>query len=195
MSPGARHLQLAIPLFVTAVLLCGGCGYQHNASMDNANGYDWQTLYRGDVKTVAVPIFGNRTYWRGVEFQLTKAVINELESQTPYKVVARDEADTLLEGEVEGVSVQTISNSPITSEPQEQNYVVGVNFTWTDLRNGKILVHREHFQQSAPFYPTLGEGRFVGDQLNIERLAVAIVQQMQADWGNATQPAPQPAPQ
>ena len=178
-------------MLLLAIALLAGCGYQHSGSMQNADGYAWPSLFRTDVKTVAVPVFGNRTYWRGIEFQLSKAVINELESQTPYKVVARDEADTLLEGEVEAVRVRTISNSPTSSEPQEQIYVISVNFTWTDLRNGKILVHRERFQQTAPFYPTLGEGRFVGDQLNIERLAIAIVQQMQADWGNTTEPVNQ----
>jgi hypothetical protein len=91
------------------------------------------------------------------------------------------------------VFVHTISNSPTTSEPQEQVYDVMVNFTWTDLRTGKILVHRQRFTQTAPYYPTLGESRFVGSQLNVERLATAIVEEMQADWGNARENAPPPA--
>jgi hypothetical protein len=173
-------------------MIAAGCGYQHNASMDNANGYSWNTLYRGDIKTVAVPVFGNRTYWRGVEFALSKAVVNELESQTPYKVVERASADTILEGEIEAVHVHTISNSPQTSEPQEQVYDVSVNFTWTDQRNGKVLVTRQRFQQTAPFYPTLGEGRFVANQINVERLAIAIVEEMQADWGNTHDRPPPP---
>ncbi len=160
--------------------------------MDNSNGYTWQTLYRDDVKTIAIPVFGNRTYWRGVEFALSKAVVNAVESQTPYKVVERASADTILEGEIEQVHVQTLSNNPQTSEPQEQVYDVSVNFTWTDQRTGKILVTRQRFAQTAPFYPTLGEGRFVAEQLNVERLATAIVEEMQADWGNTHDHAPPP---
>jgi hypothetical protein len=167
-----------------AQLLCG-CGYQQYGSLANAGNYPWHTLYRDDVKTVAVPIFTNRTYWRGVEFSLSKAIVNDLEAQTPYKVAPRDEADTVLEGEIANVRVRTLSNSPYTGVPQEQLYFVSVNFTWKDLRSGKILVQRHEFEQTAPFYPTLGEGRYVGDQLNIEQLAVAIVNELQADWGNA----------
>ena len=35
---------------------------------------------------------------------------------------------------------------------------------------------------TASFYPTLGEGRFTGTQQATERLALAIVQELQADW-------------
>jgi predicted dehydrogenase len=38
------------------------------------------------------------------------------------------------------------------------------------------------FEQTATYYPTLSEGRFIGSQQNVERLALAIVQEMQADW-------------
>jgi len=192
-APGRSIFSFPAVLLATMAIAAAGCGYQHNGSMDNSNGYTMHTLYRDDVHTVAVPIFGNRTYWRGVEFSLSKAVVNELEAQTPYKVAERASADTVLDGEIEGVFVHTISNSPTTSEPQEQVYDVMVNFTWTDLRTGKILVHRQRFTQTAPYYPTLGESRFVGSQLNVERLAIAIVEEMQADWGNVRENAPPPA--
>ena len=59
---------------------------------------------------------------------------------------------------------------------------IDLDFTWKDLRTGKILVERRRFEQSTTYYPTLGEGQFVGSQQNVERLALAIVQEMQADW-------------
>jgi hypothetical protein len=43
-------------------------------------------------------------------------------------------------------------------------------------------MQRKNFQQTASFYPTLGEGEFVGAQDAIEKLALGIVQEMQADW-------------
>ena len=169
-------------------LVCAGCGY-HWAGDANAiePGYGWKGLYREDVKTVAVPIFVNRTYYRGVEFDLSKAVVNQIESRTPYKVTPRERADTVLEGEVVGVSVHTISRNQFNALPQEQLYVVNVNFTWKDLRSGKILITRHNFEQTAPYYPNLGEAQFVGNQENIERLALAIVEELQADWGKDKQ--------
>ena len=142
-----------------------------------------RSLYRDDVRTVAVPIFANRSFERNVEFNLSKAVVNYIESNTPYKVVPKERADTILEGEITHVEIDTVSNSATAgSIPQEQLMQIRVNFTWKDLRNGRILTQRRHFDQSTTYYPTLGEGRFVGEQQNVERLAVAIVQELQADW-------------
>ena len=65
---------------------------------------------------------------------------------------------------------------------QEQLLDITVNFTWKDLRSGRVLVDRRNFRQTTTYYPTLGEGRFVGSQQAVERLALGIVQEMQADW-------------
>ena len=181
-------------LFWVMSPLLAGCGYNWS---DNTSGafapdpdYKWASLYRQDVKTVAVPIFVNRTYYRGIEFNLTKAVINQLESRTPYKVAPRERADTVLEGQVIFVGVNTASRSQTAGIPQQQLYYIIVNFTWKDQRTGQILVSRRGFEQTAPYFPTLGEDQFAGSQENVERLALAIVDEMQANWGNAqTQPA------
>ena len=165
------------------VATLGGCGYQQSGSTENATGgYHWSTLYRGDVGSVAVPVFANKTFYRGVEFNLTKAVINQIEAQTPYKVMPRERADSLLEGEIDNVRVRTISNDRRTAIPQEQLLELTINFTWKDLRTGKIYVKREDYRQAGFYYPTLGEGQFVGQQQNVERLALSIVQEMQAEW-------------
>lgn len=181
-----RRLAPLPTLLVPAVLLptlLGGCGYgQSGGGAPGVAGYQWRSLYRDDVRTVAVPIFANRSYRRGVEFQLSKAIVNRLEAMSPYKVVDRERADTVLEGEIVDIHVRTLSVDVHSSVPQEQLYLVRVNFTWKDLRTGKILVERRRFEQSASFYPTLGEGQYVGSQLNVERLALAIVQELQADW-------------
>ena len=181
-----RARRTAVTLLATASLACvAGCGYtQANDGRRHATvaGYQWRSLYREDVKTVAVPIFQNRSFRRGVEFPLSKAVANHLEATTPYKVAPRERADTILEGEISDIAVRTISEDSSVAVPQEQLYIVRVNFTWKDLRTGKILAQRRRFEQSATFYPTLGEGQFIGAQYNVDRLALAIVQELQADW-------------
>ncbi len=166
-------------------LLLTGCGYQQSGSYDNINpnsSYKWASLYREDIQTVAVPIFTNKDFRRGIEFRLSKAVINQLEAHSPYRVAPRERADTILEGEIVKVDVNTLSRDVRTNVPQEQLYVMSINFTWKDLRTGQILVERRAFVQTAPYYATLGEGETVGAQDAIEKLALAIVQEMQADW-------------
>ena len=161
-------------------LRVSGCGY--NQGSGDKGGYHWSSLYRSDVRTIAVPIFTTRSFDRGVEFNLSEAVAKQIEATTPYKVVPRERADTILEGQVVDVSVSTLSTDPNSAIPQEQLLGLTVDFTWKDLRNGRILVERRGFEHTATYYPTLGEGRFVGRQQAIERLALAIVQEMQADW-------------
>ena len=161
-----------------------GCGYSQSGNDEQASksGYKWKSLYREDVQTVAVPIFTTKDFRRGSELKLSKAVVNQLEAHTPYKVVSRERADTILEGEITKVEVNNLSRTFVEGVPQEQLMSVTVNFIWKDLRSGKILVQEKNFQQAAAFYPTLGEGEFVGNQQAIEKLALAIVQRLQADW-------------
>src|SRR5689334_19574034 len=98
---------------VVVVLCLSGCGYNNGYSSvgDESKNqwYQWRSLYREDVRTVAVPIFKNKDYRRGVEFSLSKAVVNQIEMRTPYKVVAREKADTILEGEIVDIRLHTLS--------------------------------------------------------------------------------------
>jgi hypothetical protein len=180
---GSLRSHSLLIVCVALLLLISGCGYHLSGNPDNEPGYQWHGLYRDDVKTVAVPIFGNRTFVQGAEFKLTKAVIGDIEGQTPYKVVPKERADTVLECDIVNTRTVTLSNNHGSAVPMEQMFVFIVRFTWRDLRTGKILLKRDGFEQTSPYYPTLGEDQWVGQQLNIERLALAIVQEMQADWG------------
>ncbi len=180
------HLCSSVVLILCSFTL-SGCGFTNNGystpgDASKNNWYQWRSLYREDVKTVSVPIFKNKDYRRGVEFALSKAIVNEIEMRTPYKVVPTERADTILEGEIVEIKVHTLSEDTSAAIPQEQIYDIKVNFTWKDQRTGVILVDRRNFEQTTTFYPTLGEGEFVGSQTGVEKLALGIVQELQADW-------------
>ena len=164
-------------------LLLAGCGYQLSGSAAPSNSsYQWKSLYREDVHTVAVPAFVNRTYQRGVELTLTKAVIQQIELHTPYKVVPADRADTILECEVVGIHFTPLGFDSLKGLPQQQEYTLTVDFTWKNLRSGQIYTEERAFEQRTTYFPTLGEGESTGTQDAVEKLAVAMVQTMQADW-------------
>jgi len=173
----------AMFLLIWAIALAG-CGYSQSGGENNKQqgGYHWNSLYREDIQTVAVPVFSTKDYRRGIEFRLTEAVIKQLELHAPYKVVPKERADTILEGQVTSVRVGSLSRDFQTNLPREQELVITVDLTWKDLRTGKILVQRHGLQQEAVYHPPLGEGEFVGAQQAIERFALVIVQEMQADW-------------
>ncbi|MCC6423081.1 MAG: LptE family protein [Phycisphaerales bacterium] len=173
-----------ITLLVGALssVMVGGCSYHSAGQGDAPGGYRWQSLYRQDVQSVAVEIFTSKDFHQGVEFKLTRAIAQQIEASTPYKVVSRDRADTILEGQLTSVHIDPISSDRHTSIPQEQLVTLRVNFIWKDLRTGKILAQRKGYEQATTYYPTLGEGEFVGEQQAVERLALGIVQELQADW-------------
>ncbi len=187
-SAAARRIRPSAAMVVIAAWIGlsagGGCGYQVAGDYSSAPqpGYQWRSLYRQDIQTVAVPIFVNRTFSHGIELALTKAVIKQLEANAPYKVVAADKADTILEGEVTAMDIRTLSRDRSADVPQEQLGTLQVNFLWKDLRTGRVLAQRTGFEQTAAYYPTLGEGRWYVQQLSVEKLALAIVQELAADW-------------
>lgn len=157
------------------LLLCtlGGCGYRVTGQTG---------LYRDDVKTVFVPTVLNRTFSRSDSAQLTDALARQLETRTPYRVADAGTADTSLEVTITQVRRATTSRDRFTALPNEQLYVVVADFTWKDLRTGRILVSREHFEQTAATYATLGEGQFHASQEAAEALAAGIIEELTANW-------------
>jgi len=99
--PRSSSVFICVHLWLTPLLCICGCGYSSVGGEPRAgSGYQWRSLYREDVKTVAVPIFQNKSFRRGVEFQLTQALVQQIEAKSPYKVVPKERADTVLDGEI-----------------------------------------------------------------------------------------------
>jgi hypothetical protein len=173
--------SLLASAFCLLPFLFAGCGYSSN-STSGSSGYHWSSLYRQDVQTVHIPIFKNVTFNRGMEFALSRAVIQKLETMTPYKIASADTADTILEGEIIAVQTSFLSQDPRSTLPQEKMMTVTLNYLWKDLRTGRVLAQRRSFEQQVTYFPTLGESSFVGSQDAVERLALAIVHDLKADW-------------
>ena len=158
-----------LALLVVAAALIASCGYST------------RPLYSPAYRTVAVPIFNNKSFRREWEFRLTEAIAKNIEARTPYKVAPRDKADTVLTGEIVDDPENVLTRRLGTNLPRESQVTVLVNFTWKD-RNGRVLVERKDFNRSATEIPQLGEREEDAEQMAIERLAAAIVDQMQTGW-------------
>jgi hypothetical protein len=96
-------------------------------------------LYDCNIHTVRVPIFQNRTYVRGLEFDLTRAIVREIELKTQYKVVGPDDdADTELSGTIVSFTKGTLNVNPL-NEVREQETNLVVEVVWRNLRTGEVL--------------------------------------------------------
>jgi len=129
---GQRSL---IALALTLALLTGCTSDGHFTLL----GYTTAPTFDPAIRTVYIPIFGNRTMVRGIEFEITKLVHRELEAKSPYKLATcREDADTELLGTVVSRRKQVITMNQL-NEVREVEVGLGVEVSWKDLRSGKTL--------------------------------------------------------
>lgn len=149
-----------------------------------ACGYGHQQLYPDDVGTVHVPIFENRSFYQGVERELTEALINEIELRTPYKVVSRQQADTVLDGTITSVDQGRLSRGRKGGLPQELETRIRVNFEWRNVRTERTLRERRGFTAVGRYIPArpVGEPYQIAQHEAVQRLARDIVAVMAAPW-------------
>ena len=136
-----RSRSLLLASFLVAVAALVGCqggspsifGYQLGAG----------ALYDSNIKTIYVPIFNNRAFQttpdRGMEVDITRAVVKEIGSKTKFKVISDpSRADTELKGVVIAIN-KNILNRNQQNLTREAEVVLTVDVLWRDLRTGKNL--------------------------------------------------------
>jgi hypothetical protein len=129
---------LNYPLLILAAfaLLLPSCNWDGNFTI---LGYTTKPQYPDHIHTIYVPIFKNLTLWRGLEFDLTRAVIREIEAKTPYKVVSSpSSADSQLTGTIISLNKNVINRNQL-NEIREAETTLAVEIVWKDLRTGEIL--------------------------------------------------------
>ena len=164
--------------FILIALMLTGC------ASDPTKGYSSATLYPKGINTIAIPIFASDSYTRDVEFELTDALIKEIEARTPYKVVPADRADTVILGQVREIKLDQLSKSRTTGLSEEVIISVSIDFQWKDLRSGKPLLERKAFAGNALFVPSRpsSEPIELGEFAVVQQLARDIVSELQSDW-------------
>jgi len=179
-----RHSQIAAAWLAAAALMVVQAGCQN---IDPSKGYTTASQYRKDVRTIAVPIFhrGAGEFRRDIEIRLTEAIIKYIESETPYKVVDKSRADSILIGTLNSAKIQPLSIDTRTGRPREVQVRLNVDFTWKDLRGaGRIYVQRKNFRVAAEYLPAepLSEDFFLGSEDALNKLAQRIVEQLAEPW-------------
>ncbi len=164
------RLMVRLTCLVTLMLALGGCGYTT------------RSLYSSSIKTVAVPMWRNQTFRRQLEFKLTEAIDKNIEARTPFRLAPRSTADSVLTGTIVSVQENVLNSNFQTNLPQQTQVTIAVNFTWRDLRTGKVLEVRKYFAASASEVPAIGTQLSDAEQVVIERLARRIVDSMQKPW-------------
>ena len=162
-------------------MVCISCT---SCEIDPTVGYSSSSLYPKQYQSIAIPIFQNSTMTRDVEFMLTDAIIKEIQVRSPYRVVDKHVAETLLTGTITSMNLRTLSRSRTTGLDNEVLFKVVIDFEWYDQVNGNRIVGRKNFASSAVFIPSRpsSEPLEIGQFAVVQQLASDIVDQMQASW-------------
>ena len=187
-----RTLACCLAVLGLAVAGCGGYSAwtEGEKGVDGApdkkpleiGGYKAGFLQPANVKTVYVQVFSSQEYRREIEYRLTEAIVKNILDHSPYRIGKKDEADTLLTGELKSVPVTLLGSDFESSLPELLQVVLVVDWTWKDRRTGDILAQQRGMQQAANYIPLANETAYTGQGEAINRMAKRIVEQMEAPW-------------
>jgi hypothetical protein len=161
-----------LTLLAGLFLLTSGCGYHH------------EELYPEGIQTIQLAPVENRSFYRGVEFELAEALIKEIERRTPYKVTQGNTADTIMRVTVMRVDQRRLSRTRPGGLPQELEFVLAADFEWQNQRTGKSLRKRDGLTAIGRYVPAqpVGEVYEVAQHQATQRMATMLVDAMRADW-------------
>ena len=155
-----------------------------SSTLLTACGYTQTELFDTQYQTVATPIFENKSFERDVEFQLTEALTKELELRTPYKVVNRTTAETVLSGTITSVRHKLLSRTFEGGIAQEIQLIVNVSYEWKDTKTGKVIRKRGQLSGTGEYLPARGtsEPIEVAKHQAVAEIARDLVSSLRKDW-------------
>ncbi|MBC8555071.1 MAG: LptE family protein [Candidatus Brocadiales bacterium] len=144
-------------------------------------GYTTKSLISRNINSVYIPIFGNYTFRNGLEFELTKALKDEIMSRTKLGIAGIDDADTILTGKIIRVDEGATSSNAFDNLV-ESSISITVNFSLADRRTGRQLIAVDGLTGTGAIIITRGETINTGIQEAVERLATKIVYELEEKW-------------
>jgi len=131
------------------------------------------------ARTISLPVFENRTYRRGLEADLARAVLAEVQSRTRLRVVETG-ADVVLEGTITACDEILLSRGE-DQTIRESTVLLTVEILLRDGRTGGALRPRDRISERESFVPSVGESLRSARAEAFRRLAADIVDRLAAD--------------
>lgn len=172
-----RHFVFAssLSLIITVCFSFFGC-----AGID---GYSSESLFPEDVDSVCVEMFDNRSFRRGVEYELTDALAKRIESDTPYKVISsRQRCDTVISGQIVGIGESVLVSERETGRALEKEVHLQAVVNWENLKTGELLIDNSPVSASASYSPWQNQGFDYASTVAANNLAQRIVELMEKQW-------------
>ncbi len=107
-----------------------GCGYRFQGAATNLP---------PNVRTLAIPIFANRTLQTGIETEFTRALVARFTSAKRLALAEKGSADALLTGTVKSFDNYPVAVSTGIQAATQYRATVGVEITFLRQQDGKVL--------------------------------------------------------
>ena len=147
------------------------------------SGYSNESLFPQDVSSVCVEMFDNRSFRRGVEYELSDALAKRIEAQTPYKIVSSpDRADSIISGQIVSIDESILSLERELGQALEKEVQLTAVVSWENLKTGKLLIDNQSVSAQATFSEFQMQDFSYASALAANNLAEKIVELMQKKW-------------
>jgi len=175
-------MRFLLPLLLLSALLLSGCaglGYQVGA----------QSLFGQDIRTIHVPIVQADPTRRHLAERLTEAICKRIEERSPYKVVGRPSADSVLECRIVQKN-QRVSLVDSFNDPRQKSGDLTLEVRWRDRRYQEIRQFEPidwsergtQITASDSMVAEFGHSVLTSEQTQIDRIADQIVGMMELPW-------------
>ncbi|MHC4394571.1 MAG: LPS assembly lipoprotein LptE [Planctomycetota bacterium] len=172
-----QHLVFTTFLCLTVASCTCFCGC---AEM---SGYSNQSLFPENVDSVYVEMFDNRSFRRGVEYELSDALAKRIEAETPYKIISsRDRADTVISGQIVQITESVLSRERQIGRALEKEVQLQAVVNWKNLKTGELLINNKSINASANYSEWQNQSFGYASTLAANNLARRIVELMEKEW-------------
>jgi outer membrane lipopolysaccharide assembly protein LptE/RlpB len=147
-----------------------------------ACGYTTRSLVSEDFQTIAVPVFDNTTRRHDLEWEVTRAVVEELQARTHLVVVPEDAGpDLVLSGTLVDVDEDTLSRRK-RQRPRDSVVHVTAEIQVRNAKSGDDLVPRRRVSERESYTYLAGEDVRTAREEAVRSLAERVVRQLEEGW-------------
>lgn len=168
--------RVFLPLLIAGVCpaFCGCAG---------TAGYSSESLFPKEISSICLEMFDNRTFRRGVEYELSDALSKRIESDTPYKIVSNaDLADSIMRGQLVSISESVLTTEREIGRALEKEVQLKAVVTWKNLKTGAMLLDNRTVTAAASYSEFQMQDFGYASALAANKLAQRIVELMGNNW-------------
>ena len=171
--------------FCFLVLILSGCGYTNKLLLAPGSDKIFVETFKNKIDITKEPSTSQKynVYKPFLETKATDAVINKIIYDGNFKIVDKDSADLIFEGEVVNFLRQPLRYSD-ANDILEYRLNIMVDFRLKDARTGKIIMEQKNLTADTSYFLTGASAKTEDSAVDtlFEDLAIRVVSRIVNRW-------------